>query len=149
MASDEVPIPDPAVGIGVALGTDMEAEEAALLPLAERPFDAVIAKTIGSYGSISGPQHWHEQFPAEVRTLVDVAGFGPFCSGLIQMRAESWLYGALVERWWDTIYSFHFSSTGEMTLTPYDFSMLTGLQVGVDGPVPFDPDMIQWRDAQL
>lgn len=40
MASDEVPIPDPAVGIGVALGADMEAEEAALLPLAKRPFDA-------------------------------------------------------------------------------------------------------------
>ncbi|KAL7174930.1 hypothetical protein ACSBR2_028690 [Camellia fascicularis] len=100
MASDEVPIPDPAVGIGVALGVDMEIEEAAaLLPLAKRPFDAatyqprthvpppsnilrfegfivgldedtllrepvehvstdasmVIAKRIGGYSSISGP----------------------------------------------------------------------------------------------
>ncbi|KAL7259938.1 hypothetical protein ACSBR1_005743 [Camellia fascicularis] len=63
------------------------------------------------------------------------------------MRAESWLYGALVERWWDTTDLFHFSLTREMPLTPYDFSMLTGLRVGVGGPVPFDPDMTQWRAA--
>ncbi|KAI7988826.1 Protein MAINTENANCE OF MERISTEMS, partial [Camellia lanceoleosa] len=109
----------------------------------------VIARRIGGYGSISGPRRWYERLPAEVRTLVDVAGFGPFCSGLIQMRAEPLLYGALVERWWDTTNSFHFSSTGEMTLTPYDFSMLTSLPVRVGGPIPFDPDMTQWIDAQL
>ncbi|GMP89898.1 hypothetical protein CsSME_00041268 [Camellia sinensis var. sinensis] len=41
MASDEVPIPDPTISIGATFGVDMEAEEvAALLPLAERPFDA-------------------------------------------------------------------------------------------------------------
>ncbi|KAL7168350.1 hypothetical protein ACSBR2_038734 [Camellia fascicularis] len=57
------------------------------------------------------------------------------------MRAKSWLYMALVERWWDTTNSFHFFSTGEMTLTPYDFSMLTGLRVGVGDPIPFNPDM--------
>ncbi|KAL7170288.1 hypothetical protein ACSBR2_035206 [Camellia fascicularis] len=65
------------------------------------------------------------------------------------MRAESWLYAALVDRWWDTTSSFHFCSTGEMTLTLYNFLMLIGLLVGVGGPVPFDPDMTQWRDAQL
>ncbi|CAL5321845.1 hypothetical protein CsSME_00011680 [Camellia sinensis var. sinensis] len=190
--SDEVPIPEPAIGVGAALGADIEAEEAvALLPLAERPFDAVIyqprthvpppsgilrfegfipeldedtllrepmelisadastviARRIGGYGSISGPRHWYERLPAEVRTSVDAAGFGPFCSGFIQTRVESWLYGALVERWWDTTSSFHFSFTGDMTLTPYDFLILIGLRVGVGGPVPFDPDMTQWRDA--
>ncbi|GMP84945.1 hypothetical protein CsSME_00038278 [Camellia sinensis var. sinensis] len=62
-----------------------------------------------------------------VNTLVDVAGFGPFCSGLIQMRVESLVYGAL------------------LTLTPYDFAMLTGLRVGVGSPIPCDPDMTQWR----
>lgn len=36
-----------------------------------------------------------------------------------------------------------------MTLTPYDFSILTGLRIGVGGLVPFDLDMTQWRDAQL
>ncbi|XP_028071389.1 protein MAINTENANCE OF MERISTEMS-like [Camellia sinensis] len=36
-----------------------------------------------------------------------------------------------------------------MTLTPCDFSMLTGLRVRVGGPIPFDLDMAQWRAAQL
>lgn len=107
----------------------------------------VIARRIGGYGSIFGPRRWYEWLPAEIRTLVDAAGFGPFCSRLIHMMAKSWLYGALVERWWDTTFSFHFSSTGEMTLTPYDFSMLTSLRVGVDGLVSFDSNMTQWRAA--
>ncbi|KAL7170398.1 hypothetical protein ACSBR2_035297 [Camellia fascicularis] len=102
----------------------------------------VIVRRIDGYGSIFGPRHWYERLLVEVRTLVDVAGFGPFCSGLIQMRAESLLYGALVERWWDTTDSFHFSLIGELTLTPYDFLMLIALRVGVGGPIPFDPDMM-------
>ncbi|KAL7258561.1 hypothetical protein ACSBR1_004648 [Camellia fascicularis] len=41
MASDEVPILDPIIGIGAALGANMEAEDApALPPLVDRPFDA-------------------------------------------------------------------------------------------------------------
>ncbi|KAI7979642.1 Protein MAINTENANCE OF MERISTEMS, partial [Camellia lanceoleosa] len=109
----------------------------------------VISRRVGGYGSISDPRCWYERLPMEVRTLMDTASFSPFYSGLIDMRAKSFLYGALVEIWWDTTNSFHFSSTGEMTLTPYDFSMLTGLRVGVGDPVLFDPDMTQWKDAQL
>ena len=36
---------------------------------------------------------------------------------------------ALAERWWATTNTFHFSF-GEMTITPLDFSMLTGLPCG-------------------
>ncbi|KAL7175262.1 hypothetical protein ACSBR2_028966 [Camellia fascicularis] len=103
----------------------------------------VIARRIGGYRSISGPRRWYERLPAEVHALVDAVDFGPFCSGLIQIRAKSQLYGALVKRWWDTTNSFQFSSIGELTLTPYDFSMLTGLRVGVGDPIPYDPDMTQ------
>ncbi|KAL7254874.1 hypothetical protein ACSBR1_009095 [Camellia fascicularis] len=194
MASDEVPLLDPVIVIGVALGADVEAEDAlALLPLADRPFDAatyqprthilppngilrfmgfipgleedtllreptehlstkasmVIPRRIIGYGTISGPRCWYGRLPAEVHTVVDATSFGSFYFGLIQMRVESVLYGALAKRWWDTTDLFHFSSTGEMTLTPYDFSMLTGLGVGVGGPIPFDLDMAQWRAAQL
>ncbi|KAL7172466.1 hypothetical protein ACSBR2_032036 [Camellia fascicularis] len=128
MASDEVPFSDSVTDIGAALGAD---EEDTLLcePTEHLSTEAstVVARRIIGYGTISGPRRWYEQLPAEVRTVVDAAGFGPFCFGLIQMRAESVLYGALAERWWDTIDSFHFSSTREMTLMPYDFSMLTGL----------------------
>ncbi|KAL7180437.1 hypothetical protein ACSBR1_043606 [Camellia fascicularis] len=141
MASDEVPILDPVVRTRAALGLD----EDTLLrkPTEHLSTDAstVIARRINGYGSISGPIRWYERLPIAVRTAVYAAGFGPFCSGLIQMKAESWLYGALMERWWETTNSFHLSSTEEMMLTSYDFSMLTGLRVGVGGPVHFDPDM--------
>ncbi|KAL7173906.1 hypothetical protein ACSBR2_033211 [Camellia fascicularis] len=36
-----------------------------------------------------------------------------------------------------------------MTITPNDFSMLTGLRVGVGDSILFDPNMIQWKAAQL
>ena len=42
--------------------------------------------------------------------------------------------------WWDTTNSFHFSSTGEMTMTAYDFAMITNLGIGGD-LIPLDPDM--------
>ncbi|GMQ08738.1 hypothetical protein CsSME_00052333 [Camellia sinensis var. sinensis] len=61
MASDEVSIPDPAVGIGVILGADIEAEGAPVLPpLADRPFDLAIyqlrsrALTLGGFLRIEG-----------------------------------------------------------------------------------------------
>ncbi|KAL7258440.1 hypothetical protein ACSBR1_004547 [Camellia fascicularis] len=41
-----------------------------------------------------------------------------------------------------------FSSTGKMTITPYDFSMITGLRIGGD-PIPFDIDMGQWEAAWI
>ena len=37
---------------------------------------------------------------------------------------------ALSERFWDTTCTFHFSSIGEVMLTPYDFSTITGLKLG-------------------
>ncbi|KDP30462.1 hypothetical protein JCGZ_17497 [Jatropha curcas] len=40
------------------------------------------------------------------------------------------LLGALAERWWDTTNTFHFS-WGELTMTPADFSMITGIPFGI------------------
>ena len=37
---------------------------------------------------------------------------------------------ALVERFWDTTCTFHFSNIGELMLTPYDFFVITGLRLG-------------------
>ncbi|KAL7204575.1 hypothetical protein ACSBR2_017616 [Camellia fascicularis] len=89
---------------------------------------------------------WYQELLARVRELVDEVGFCLFCSGLAQLQASRALLGALVERWWDTTNSFHFSSMGEMTMTPYDFSMIMGLRVRGD-PIPFNIDMGQWKAA--
>ncbi|GMP25104.1 hypothetical protein CsSME_00002132 [Camellia sinensis var. sinensis] len=70
------------------------------------------------------------ELPVDVCYIIDETGFGLFCTGLSRHIASQPLLGALVERWWDTTNSFHFSTTGEMTMTPYDFTMLTGVEVG-------------------
>lgn len=89
---------------------------------------------------------WYGELPAGVHDIVDESGFGLFCSSLTPVIASHPLLGALVERWWDTTNSFHFSTMEEMTMTPYDFAMITIL--GVRGDlIPLDPDMGEVRGS--
>ncbi|KAL7254093.1 hypothetical protein ACSBR1_008482 [Camellia fascicularis] len=88
------------------------------------------------------------EFPAGVRQIVDEAGFDLFCMGLSRLITSSPLLGALVERWWDTTNSFHFSTMGEMMMTPHDFAMLTGIEVG-GRSIPYDTDMGEWEAAWI
>lgn len=74
--------------------------------------------------------------------MVDLAGFGPFVRGLNLRNADWGLFTALVERWWDCTNTFHFTGVGELTVTPLDFTFLTGLRVGGE-PLPIDPHL--WR----
>ncbi|KAF5934503.1 hypothetical protein HYC85_030674 [Camellia sinensis] len=103
--------------------------------------------TIRGYGN-TGAREWYDELPDAVRRIVDQAGFGAFCRGLSRLTTCRPLLAALAERWWDTTDSFHFSAAGDMTMTPYDFSMLTGIGVGGD-PIPFDIDMDEWTAAQV
>ncbi|GMP77694.1 hypothetical protein CsSME_00033876 [Camellia sinensis var. sinensis] len=66
--------------------------------------------------------------------------------GMPSSRRVRTLMAALVERWWDTTNSFHFSATGDMTMTPFDFAVLTGLDVG-GWSIPYDEDMGEWEAA--
>ena len=99
------------------------------------------------YGSIVA-REWYTELPEAIRDWVDLAEFGPFCAGISCHPASRTLMGALVERWWDTTNSFHFSSTGDMTMTPFDFAVLTGLDVG-GWEIPYDEDMGQWEAAWI
>ncbi|GMP46176.1 hypothetical protein CsSME_00014435 [Camellia sinensis var. sinensis] len=91
------------------------------------------------YGS-TATREWYMDLPDGVRQIIDDAGFSLFCMGLSHLMASITLLGALVERWWDTTNSFHFSTTGDMAVTLYDFAMLTGLEVG-GRSIPYDSDM--------
>ena len=73
-----------------------------------------------AYGSIAA-RDWYAELPEAVRDWVDLAGFGTFCTGISRYLASQTLMGALVERWWDTTNSFHFSAAEGMTMTPFDF----------------------------
>ncbi|KAF5932590.1 hypothetical protein HYC85_028761 [Camellia sinensis] len=99
------------------------------------------------YGN-TGAREWYDELPDAVRRIVDRAGFGTFCRGLSRLSTCRPLLAALAERWWDTTDSFHFSAAGDMTMTPHDFSMLTGIGVGGD-PIPFDIAMDEWTTAQF
>ena len=58
------------------------------------------------------------------------------------------LLGTLVERWWDTTDSLYSSTVGEMIMTPFDFSMPTGIAVRGHS-IPYDTDMGEWEAAQI
>ncbi|GMP96823.1 hypothetical protein CsSME_00045303 [Camellia sinensis var. sinensis] len=103
--------------------------------------------TIRGYGNVA-TRDWYIELLDAVRYIVDEAGFSIFCRGLSRLTTCRPLLAALVERWWDTTNSFHFSVAGDMTMTPYDFLMLTGIGVGGD-PISFDTDMDEWDAAQL
>lgn len=45
-----------------------------------------------------------------------------------KQNSEKGLSRALYERWWDTTHTFHFDEIGELTITPMDFSAITGLK---------------------
>ena len=91
------------------------------------------------YGSIAA-RDWYAELSEAVCDWVDLAGFGTFCTGISRYPASRTLMGALVERWWDTTNSFHFSAAGDMTMTPFDFAVLTGLDVG-GWAISYDEDM--------
>ncbi|CAL5375291.1 unnamed protein product [Camellia sinensis] len=93
-------------------------------------------------------REWYMELADAVRHIVDEAGFDLFCAGLSRHPASRTFLGALVERWWDTTNSFHFSAIEDMTMTPYDFSMLTGLEVG-GRPIPYDADIGEWETAWI
>ncbi|GMP85730.1 hypothetical protein CsSME_00038774 [Camellia sinensis var. sinensis] len=90
------------------------------------------------YGTTS-MREWYMELRNTVHHIVDEAGFSTFCMGLSSLIASRPLLGALVERWRDTTDSLHFSTAGEMTITPIDFSMLTGITVR-GHLIPYDTD---------
>ncbi|KAI7998366.1 Protein MAIN-LIKE 2, partial [Camellia lanceoleosa] len=133
-------------------GSPRMGEELEYIPLPPRPKSHLSrdgpeadSRFTRRYGSTMA-REWYMNLPDGVRQIVDDAGFGLFCMGLSCLMASRTLLGALVERWWDTTNSFHFSITRDMMMTPYDFAMLTGLGVGGQ-PIPYDSDMGEWEAA--
>ncbi|PON32401.1 Aminotransferase-like mobile domain containing protein [Trema orientale] len=81
--------------------------------------------------------NWYNELPLPVRNKVDAAEFRPLLSTQPITNLDGSLIQALAEKWWDTTHSFHFEHMGEMTLTPKDFSALTGLAVA-GSPIRID-----------
>ena len=83
-------------------------------------------KHYGSYGELLS---WYGLLPEAVKERVHTAGFRDFMTVISPVQRSTDVLKAFAERWWATTNTFHFSF-GEMTITPLDFSMLTGLPCG-------------------
>jgi hypothetical protein len=93
--------------------------------------------------------HWYNQLPEPVKDRIAHAGFGEFVKCLvINGRRDRQLIIALAERWWDTTHTFHFDNIGELTMTPKDFSAITGVQV-FGKPLEYDMDAHKKRKELL
>ena len=64
------------------------------------------------------------------------------------INADVQLCAAIALRWYKTTHTFHFPC-GELGLTPLDFSMLTGISIGVGAYPPLPYDDGRWRDRAL
>ena len=69
-----------------------------------------------------------------IKNIINEAGFGTFFEDLLNQETHEYkdlqLLLALAECFLDTTYTFHFLGIGEVILTPYDFSVITGLRLG-------------------
>ena len=74
-----------------------------------------------------------------MKARVHTAGFQDFMTVISVVQRSTSVLRALAERWWATTNTFHFGF-GEMTVTPLDFSMLTGLRCGGE-PIPWYRDI--------
>ncbi|WP_140189375.1 hypothetical protein, partial [Xylella fastidiosa] len=92
--------------------------------------------SLKAHGGMGSSWEIYQQLHASVKALVDQAGFGAFIPTLSSTQHDHAVVTALAERWRDSTSSFHLIF-GEATMTPLDFSALTGLRVGGD-PIPFD-----------
>ncbi|KDP22974.1 hypothetical protein JCGZ_01731 [Jatropha curcas] len=89
-------------------------------------------------GSSTDASAFWDLLYSPMRSRVVAAGFGDYAAGLrrTQPRFPPAMRYALMERWNDCTHSFIFGF-GEMTLTPADYTVITGL--GFDGEVaPLD-----------
>ncbi|KAI8572764.1 hypothetical protein RHMOL_Rhmol01G0225600 [Rhododendron molle] len=104
--------------------------------LSERRAEAIV---ISCYGGAADVLKFWERLPAAVKGIVREAGFGEFVGILMRASNDHQLVRALAKRWWDMTNSFHFTFS-EMTVTPLDFSAITGLRVE-DDPIPYNAEM--------
>ena len=69
-----------------------------------------------------------------IKNIINEVGFGTYFADLLNQETHEYkdlqLLLALAECFWDTTCTFHFPGIGEVMLTPYDFSVITGLRLG-------------------
>ena len=78
-------------------------------------------------GSTSWVLVWYNILIEETRGHIYATGFEHIICLMPERSTSVVLAQALAKRWWDTTHTFHIAGQ-EMTITPYDFHRVTGLQ---------------------
>ncbi|KDP21966.1 hypothetical protein JCGZ_03196 [Jatropha curcas] len=102
-------------------------------------------------GSSTDASAFWDLLDPPMRSRVVAAGFGDYAAGLrrTQPRFPPAMRYALMEWWNDCTHSFIFDS-GEMTLTPSDYTAITGLGFdGVVAPVDSGTNLPHWELSLL
>ncbi|KAK9996886.1 hypothetical protein SO802_021572 [Lithocarpus litseifolius] len=98
------------------------------------PYCHVDTRSLKSRGSLQMLKRAWAALSPSIKNVINEAGFGTFFKALSNHETDEYkdfqLLLALAECFWDTTYTFHFPNIGEVMLTPYDFSIITGLSLG-------------------
>lgn len=84
-------------------------------------------------GGLQGLPAWWGKIHPPIGAKIRAAGLGFFLDAISHHLTEHKdliLMCAMSERFWDTTNTFHLPKIGEMTLTPEDFTMISGLSFG-------------------
>ncbi|GMY09102.1 protein MAIN-LIKE 1-like isoform X6 [Fagus crenata] len=84
-------------------------------------------------GGLQGLPAWWGKIHPPIGAKIRAAGLGFFLDAISHHLTEHKdliLMCAMSERFWDTTNTFHLPKIGEMTLTPKDFTMISGLSFG-------------------
>ena len=94
----------------------------------------VVLQSLKSRGSLQVLKNMWKALSPNIKNIINEAGFGTFFEAPLNQETHEYkdlqLLLTLAERFWDTTCTFHFPSIGEVMLTPYDFSIITGLRLG-------------------
>jgi len=93
---------------------------------------------------------FYDHLPQPILDRLLASPFGEFLALPRFAYVDRSLVEALSERWWPTTHTFHFPDF-ELAITPLDFYMLTGIEVGRPDrvAVPFDSTYEEFEQFSL
>ncbi|KAF6151262.1 hypothetical protein GIB67_002961 [Kingdonia uniflora] len=99
----------------------------------------------GSLDKVLKWYRWIAMYPT-LKKLVDDMGFEEFCS-INAGNSDNRLIHVLVERWWPSTHTFHFSY-GELVFILLGFVMLTGISFGMGRELPYGERYSKLEEAE-
>lgn len=88
-------------------------------------------------GNWAGPMKLYkliEEKKPGIKAIIDGAGFMSNIFSIVMPNSDQCIVTAMIERWWDTTHTFQLPYV-EISFTPLDFAMLSGIPIGQGQPI--------------